>query len=259
MIGAIAGDIIGSVYEFQQKKPAYNFKPLFHTKCRFTDDTLHTIALMDSILTGVPYERMLKKYFHQYPNRGHGKMFYRWAYSNSFEPYNSFGNGSAMRTSPVGWIGKDVNETIEYATKYASITHSHIQGIKGAVVTSLAIHMGRMGIHIENIYKVIKQKYYPNIDKFEYDWLIKNYEFDVTCQGTVPVAIAIINISKSYEDCIRRCVAVGGDTDTLCAIAGGIAEAIWGVPDNIKELALKHLTPELKNTVNEFYNHYKIR
>lgn len=259
MIGAIAGDIIGSVYEFQQEKPAYNFKPLFHIKSRFTDDTLHTIALMDSILHDIPYERLLKKYFHQYPNRGHGKMFYKWAYSNSFEPYNSFGNGSAMRTSPVGWIGDKPSEVMLYATKYASVTHNHTDGIRGAIVTSLVILMARTGIPQNNIHQVIKEKFYPSIDKYDYDWLVKNYTFDVTCRGTVPVAVSIFTISNSYEDCIRRCVAVGGDTDTLCAIAGGMAEAKWGVSDDIKQQALKYLTPSLRDTVNEFYDYYKIK
>lgn len=259
MIGAIAGDIIGSVYEFDKKKPAYNFKPLFHTKCRFTDDTVHTIALMDSILNNIPYERNLKSYFHRYAGRGHGGMFKKWAQSNSFEPYNSFGNGSAMRTSPVGWIANKPSNTIMLATKYASVTHNHPEGIKGAVVTSLVIFMARNGVLPTQILQVIKERYYPEIDLLSYDWLIKNYKFDVTCQGTVPVAVYILSLSNSYEDCIRKCVAVGGDTDTLCAIAGGMAEAMWGIPDDIKSMALKIITPDMREIVNEFYTNFKIK
>lgn len=262
MIGAIAGDIIGSVYEFKKEKPAYNFRPLFHTKCRFTDDTLHTIALMNSILNDIPYQRTLKEYFHRYPNRGHGKMFRSWALSSSFEPYGSFGNGSAMRTSPVGWISEKPSEIITLASKYASVTHNHIEGIKGAVVTSLSIYMARKGVLPTQISKVIKERYYPEIqhlDNLKYEWLVKNYQFDVTCQGTVPVAVYLFSISNGYEDCIRKCVAVGGDTDTLCAIAGGMAEAKWGVPDDIKEMAFKIITPDMREIVNEFYGHFKIR
>lgn len=259
MIGTIAGDIIGSVYEFDNKKPAYDFKPLFHANCRFTDDTVHTIALMDSILNNIPYERNLKSYFYRYTGRGHGGMFRKWAMSNSFEPYNSFGNGSAMRTSPVGWITNKPSETIILASKYASVTHNHTQGIKGAVVTSLVIHMARIGALPKQILQIIKEKYYPEIKLLDYEWLIKNYQFDVTCQGTTPVAVYLFSISNNYEDCIRKCVAVGGDTDTLCAIAGGMAEAMWGVPDDIKNITLKTLTPELRDMVNKFYSHFKIR
>lgn len=259
MIGAIAGDIIGSIYEFQQEKPPYNFKPLFHSKSRFTDDTIHTMALMDSILKNVPYERNLKSYFHRYANRGHGKLFYKWALSNSFQPYNSFGNGSAMRTSPVGWISTTAKETIDNAIKYASVTHNHVQGIKGAVVTSLVIFMARMRMDEDVIYNIVQEKYYPEMHLLSYDWLVKNYTFDVTCKGTVPIAVYLFLNSDGYEDCIRRCVAVGGDTDTLCAIAGGMAEAKWGVPDDIKKKAITYLTPSFKDTINEFYNHYKIK
>lgn len=258
MIGAIAGDIIGSIYEFQKRKPAYNFKPLFHLKVRFTDDTLHTIALMDSILNDIPYNRTLKDYFNRFPNKGHGKMFKRWAEGSYDGPYNSFGNGSAMRTSPVGWIKDTAEETVQEATKYASVTHSHPHGIRGAVSTSLAILMARNGVPKEKIVEAIKNRFYPIMDKFDYEWLVEKYTFDVTCEGTLPVVMKVFGISEGYEDCIRKCVSVGGDTDTICAIAGGISEAYWGVPDEIKDEALSYLTPDMREILNEFYDRYKI-
>lgn len=256
MIGAIIGDIIGSVYEFDENKPSVNFKPLFHTRCRFTDDSVHTVALAESILRNVPYNALLKEYYNRFPNVGYGKMFRRWAMLSSNAPYNSWGNGSAMRTSPVGWAYSTAKETTIKATEYASGTHNHPLGIKGAVAVSVAIWMLRNGMDTVDVMKKMKSKYYSNIDKLNFDDLVKNYTFDVSCEGTVPVALYILSIGTSFEDCIRKAVAVGGDTDTLCAIVGSMAEAKFDIPTKIYDFAMKTITPGMRDIVNEFREKY---
>lgn len=256
MLGAIIGDIIGSVYEFDNRKPDYNFKPLFNVRCRFTDDTIHTVALMDSILSDIPYNRKLKNYFNRYPNNGHGKLFKQWVTSNFDDPYNSFGNGSAMRTSPIGWAFNSLDDVKSNAIKYASVTHNHPQGVLGAMAISVAVFLSRKKVDKKHIMRYIKENFYKNVDEFSYSDLVDNYKYDVTCQGTVPQSLYIFSIGESYEDCIRKSVSIGGDTDTVCAIVGGMAEAYYGVPNEIKDMGLSYLPHSFIEIINKFYKTY---
>jgi len=250
MIGAIAGDIIGSVYEHNRIKTK-NF-PLFSSQCRFTDDTVLSVAVAEAILTGTPYLDSIKKLGKCYPNAGYGGSFIQWLLSEDPSPYNSWGNGSAMRVSPVGFAFSNEKEVLEQARLTAAITHNHPEGIKGAEATALAVYLARMGQDKETIKLNIKDHFGYNLDR-TVDEIRTTYSFDISCQGTVPEAIISFLDSESYEDAIRNAVSLGGDSDTLACIAGGIAEAYYGgIPDYIFAKVEKILTPDLMGVTRAF-------
>lgn len=251
MIGAIAGDIIGSVYEHNGIKTK-DF-PLFSPSSRFTDDTVLTIAVAFSILSGKSYGDAIKKIGNNYPDAGYGGTFIRWLLSKDAGPYNSWGNGSAMRVSPVGFAFNNIEEVLKQAKMTAGITHNHPEGIKGAQATALAVYLARSGTGKDEIRARIKKGFGYNLDR-TVDEIRAVYSFDISCQGTVPEAIISFLDSESYEDAIRNAVSLGGDSDTLACITGGISEAFYGpVPENIYRKVKEILPPELMDIAQSFY------
>jgi ADP-ribosylglycohydrolase len=250
MLGAIAGDVIGSVHEFLGQKTK-DF-PLFVETSRFTDDTVLTVAVADCLLTGSSYVDKFHEYTRTYPDRCYGAGFHRWVMSGSREPYNSWGNGSAMRVSPVAYAFETLEEVLEEAKRSAEVTHNHPEGIRGAQATAAAIFLARQRESKDRLSRAIQ-------DRFEYDLgrsiddIRPDYEFNESCQGTVPEAIIAFLESNDYEDAIRLAISLGGDADTLACVTGGIAEAFYGgVPDEIAEHALATLDDRLRGTVRRF-------
>ncbi len=254
MIGAIAGDIIGSVYEHNSIKTK-DF-PLFSPRSRFTDDTVLTIAVAHSILTGIPYKEAIKNIGKRYPDAGYGGTFIQWLLSEDAGPYNSWGNGSAMRVSPVGFAFNSADEVLKQARMTAEISHNHPEGIKGAQAAALAIYMARQGKGKEEIRTCIKEQFKYNLDRTVNE-IRKVYAFDISCQGTVPEAIISFLDSGSYEDAIRNAISLGGDSDTLACITGGIAEAYYGpVPNDIRTKVEEILPPDLMSVTKAFYEKF---
>lgn len=254
MLGAIAGDIIGSVFEFNNIKTE-EFE-LFTAKSRFTDDTVLTIAVADCILHGKDYASTIKEYALKYPDAGYGGMFYRWIKSSSSEPYNSFGNGSAMRVSPVGFAFDSEEDVLREARRSAEVTHNHPEGIKGAQAVALAILLARKGASKEEIKHRIENDFGYDLS-FTLDEIRPTYQFDETCQGSVPQAIRAFLESRDFEDAVRKAVSIGGDSDTIACIAGGIAEAFYkGVPPHIATEVYTRLDSDLLSIVVEFHNRF---
>lgn len=259
MIGAILGDIVGSIYEFDNIKTK-DFE-LFDKECFFTDDSVMTIAIAEALMQ---YENIdennidefkenLIDVMHEigikYPDCGYGGHFLMWILRNKREPYNSFGNGSAMRVSSVGWYAKSLEETELIAKVTAEVSHNHPEGIKGAVATAGAVFLARTGATMDEIKKYIS-KYYT-ID-FTIDEIRPIYDYDITCQGTVPQAMQAFFESESFEDAIRNAISIGGDSDTLAAITGAVAEAYYDIPYDLKETALSYLDARLLDITERF-------
>ncbi len=225
MIGAIAGDIIGSVFEGHPIKTT-SF-PLFSKASTYTDDTVLSLAIADAILNDTDYAMALKRYGRKYPHAGYGMSFYNWMQSADTKPYYSWGNGSAMRVSPVGFAYDTPDDVLSEAKKTAAVTHNHPEGIKGAQATALAIYLARRGEDKEAIRKQISLRFGYDLD----DTLAEirpNYFFDVSCQGSVPQSIIAFLESDSFEDAVRLAISLGGDSDTMGCITGGIAQAYYG-------------------------------
>jgi ADP-ribosylglycohydrolase len=250
MLGAVAGDIIGSVHEFLQEKTT-DF-PLFVEGSRFTDDTVLTIAVADCLLTGSSYIDKFHEYTRAYPDRCYGAGFWRWVESGSREPYNSWGNGAAMRVSPVGFAMTTLEGVLNEAKRSAEVTHNHPEGIRGAQATAVAIFLGREGESKATIRQSIKERFGYDLDR-SVTSIRPTYSFNESCQGTVPEAIIAFLDSSDYEEAIRLAISLGGDADTLACIAGGIAEAFYGgVPQHIAQFAMARLDDRLRNTVVRF-------
>lgn len=251
MLGAIAGDIIGSVYEFNNFKPEIDFT-LFTNESEFMDNTVLTAALADSILTGIDYKIKIKEYARLYPDCSYGNSFAKWAFSSNSKPYNSWGNGSAMRVSPVGWAYNDIETVLAKAKESAEITHNHHEGIKGAQATALAIFLSREGVAKQEIKSELEKRFSYNLN-FDLEDLRKNYRFNESCQDTVPQAIYTFLISENFEDSIRKAIYIGGDSDTLACINGSIAEAFYKcVPEEIKTVVSQKLDVFLTKILREF-------
>ena len=279
MLGAIVGDIVGSVYEWNNIKTK-DF-PLFRDDCFFTDDTVMTCAVAEAVMNGGECDDFIdamKKYGRLYPRAGYGGRFMEWLTSKNSKPYNSYGNGSAMRISPCAWAmdcgfcartGMWPSNGRAMAKLSAEVTHNHPEGIKGAMATADAIFMCRYlfggyycedGEPIDDNPAECKKRIKGHIER-EYgydlsrtlDEIRPTYRFDETCQGTVPVALWIIGDSTSFEDAVRKAVSLGADADTLGAIVGSIAEAIWGIPESIKQDIMAYLPDEMKVVVEQFY------
>lgn len=255
MLGAITGDIIGSVYEFTNVKPDLDFT-LFVNDSEFTDDTVLTVALADSILNNFSYSEKLKQYYKKYPDAGYGNMFHSWARTKDSRPYNSWGNGSAMRVSPVGWAYDDIETVLIKAKESAEVTHNHPEGIKGAQATAASIFLARTKHAKKEIKEFVEKQFDYNLELGIED-LRKNYRFNESCQDTVPQAIFTFLISESFEDSIRKAIYIGGDSDTLACINGSIAEAFYGgVPNHIVEEVYKRLDDRLLKIVDSFIDKY---
>ncbi len=254
MFGAIAGDIIGSAYEWHYtKSPDFE---LFTPRSTPTDDTVLTIAVADCILHGKDYAATLKEYGRRYPGAGYGGMFLKWLGSNSLTPYNSFGNGSAMRVSPVGFAFSSLDTVSREAEKSAAVTHNHPEGIKGAQAIATSIFLAKSGESKERIRNYIEKSYGYNLQQ-TIDEIRPSYRFDETCQGSVPQAIIAFLESNSYEDAVRKAVSLGGDSDTLACMTGGIAQAYYGqIPDYIAKKVREILNPEMLEVVALFNDKY---
>lgn len=253
MIGAIIGDVIGSAYEFNNTKD-YNF-PLFTKTTTFTDDTVMTIAIADILLNGYQDDNskmveVVKKWCRNYPDAGYGGYFYYWIFSNETKPYNSYGNGAAMRISSVGWIANSEEEVKDLSRKVTSITHNHEEGIKGAEVTAMCIYYTRIGKSKKFIHDYASRYYDVDLD---YEYLRKiNYHGKEICQITVPQAIYCFLISTDFVDCLRKTISIGGDSDTLAAISCAIAEAYYQeIPHYLVEEIKMRLTDEEKEIVDK--------
>ena len=250
MLGAIAGDIIGSVYESHCLKTT-DFA-IFTANSTYTDDTVLTVAVADCILHGKDYATEFKRYAMKYPYAGFGGMFFQWATSDDTEPYNSFGNGSAMRVSPVGFAFDTLEEVLAEAKRSAEVTHDHPEGIKGAQAIAAAIFLAREGEDKHNIRQFIENSFGYDLHR-TLEQIRPNYYFDVTCQGSVPEAIIAFLESTDYEDAVRKAVSLGGDADTLACMTGGIAHAYYKViPADIAAESRRRLPDDLLAVICAF-------
>lgn len=253
MIGAVAGDIIGHPYEFRGVDEQH-FK-LFDRHCRYTDDTVLTIAVADWLChTGSNLQDYLLQYGRKYNWVGYGGMFHRWLRSSNPKHYNSFGNGSAMRVSAIPCWANTIDEAMKLAKKSAMPTHNHPEGIKGAQAVAVAALMARQGMTKEQIKEQLQELFDYDLNRSYLDLYNSEYVFDVTCQGTVPAALISFFKSENYEDCIFKAVLTNKDTDTAAAVAGAVAGAFYGVPDTVKEKAMTYLPEELLDIIKLFEN-----
>jgi len=254
MLGAIVGDVIGSVHEGARTKTK-DF-PLFVHRSTFTDDSVLTVAVAEWILTGQDLVHLLHTYYEAYPGRGYGMMFHRWARGRVREPYNSFGNGAAMRVSPVGFAFESIEEVLAWSKRSAEVTHNHPEGVRGAQATAAAIFLARRVHDKDQIRDTIQSQFgYELSGKLAQ--IRPKYEFDETCQGTVPQALVAFFESTSYEDAIRNAISLGGDADTLACITGGVAEAYYGgTPSDLAKPALAMLDERLVAVIDRFRRRY---
>jgi len=254
MIGAIAGDIVGSVYEWHNIKTK-EF-PLFTDRCFFTDDSILTIALADTILTGTHYIENLKTFYRWYPDGGYGGRFHEWAQSKHSEPYNSWGNGAAMRISPVGYAFDDLDTVLRKAEEFTALTHNHPEGIKGGQSVAASIFLARTGKTKEEIRHYIEARFGYDLSR-HVDDIRPTYTFDESSQGTVPQAIRAFLDSTDFEDAIRTAISLGGDSDTLACITGGIAQGFYGgVPPGIQKAVYSILDGRLGAIAQRFMTQY---
>lgn len=255
ILGAIIGDIIGSVFEWNNVKTT-DFQ-LFTERTDFTDDSVLTFATMDSILNGIDYTTAYQKYGRDFPHRGYGGFFKSWIHSDNPQPYNSFGNGSAMRVSPVGWANDTLEEVLLQAKKSAEVTHNHPEGIKGAQATAAAVFLARNGSSKADIKQYIQDTFGYDLER-RIDDIRPVYKFNETCQETVPEAIIAFLESKDYESAIRLAISIGGDSDTVACITGGIAEAFYKeIPDWIIDKALRLLPTDVIKLIEKFSRKYR--
>lgn len=254
MLGAIIGDVIGSLYEFDSPKSKH-FE-LLSEKNRLTDDSLMTIAVACACAEAniereyefkVAVSRMMREIGRQYPEAGYGGMFYKWLFDDHMTAYYGFGNGSAMRVSSVAWVAESLEQAETLARWSAEVTHNHPEGIKGAMAVASAIYLAKEGKSKEEIKEYIEKNYYAL--NFTLDEIRPIYKFDVTCQGSVPQAIACFLEAKDFEDTARNAVSLGGDGDTISAIACSIAEAYYGIPSALEERIFDYFD----STVSDYY------
>ena len=262
VLGAILGDIIGSPYEFDTGNTTKDFK-LFNDWCMFTDDTVMTIAIMKAILDRncEPYffdlskqcVKTMRELGNKYIDVGYGNRFYDWLCTDNPKPYNSYGNGSAMRVSPVGWAYETMFETRLAAQATSIVTHDHLEGIKGAECTASVIYLARKNYSKEAIKDYVIKEFGYDLSK-TVDELRPLHIHDESCQDSLPKALASFFEGESYEDTVRNAVSLGGDTDTVAAIAGSMAEAMYGIPENIQLQGMQYLPKDLLHIIVEFNN-----
>ncbi len=259
MYGGILGDMIGSPYEFGGSGKSKDF-PLFIRESRFTDDTVMTVAVADALMDcrEKPQEEQLRIltermrfWGRKYPHAGYGGRFSAWLVSPDPRPYNSWGNGSAMRVSAAGWLYGSMEETRRMAARTALVTHNHPEGIKGAEAAAAAIYLARRGAEKEEIRDYTERHFRYDLSH-TCDEIRPEYGFDVSCQGTVPQAIIAFLEAESFEDNIRTAVSLGGDCDTLTCISAAIGEAFWGVPEELKTECRKRLPEDMLAVIDRF-------
>jgi ADP-ribosylglycohydrolase len=256
MLGAICGDVIGSVHEWTSTKTK-EF-PLFVPASTFTDDSVLTFAVADWILSGDDLTGLFHSYFHAYPGRGYGGFFMGWATRKDRMPYQSYGNGAAMRVSPVGFAFDTLEEVLEWGERSAAPTHDHAEGIRGAQATAAAIFLARKGRTKEEIRTGIASRFGYDVDA-RLDDIRPTYRFNETCQGTVPQAIIAFAESTSWEDAVRNAISLGGDADTLACITGAIAEAHYGgVPRHVSRPVLSVLDRRLNGILERFRQRFAL-
>lgn len=253
MLGAIAGDIVGSIYEHEPVKTR-DF-PLFAPGCDFTDDTVCTVAVADCLMNAGDFAAYLRRYVRAHPGRGYGGKFLRWALTDDQPPYGSWGNGAAMRACPVAYVARDEDHALALAKAQAEVSHNHPDAIAGAQATVLAIWRARAGLSKATIRATLEDRFDYNLSESAAE-LRGWYEFDISAAGTVPAAVICALDADSWEDAVRNAVALGGDADTLACIAGGIAEALYGLPDTIADKAMSYLEPDLLRVVERFRDRY---
>lgn len=251
MLGAIIGDICGSTYEFEPAN-GYDFE-LFNEDSTFTDDTILSLAVVDAMINNLDLAQTLANYAHKYPMKGYGGMFFDWIFSDDLKPYNSYGNGSAMRVSAVGFLARSEEEVMELAKWSAMSTHNHPEGIKGAQAVALAIYLAKTGSSKNDIKEAIETKFKYNLSRTLKE-IEPNYYFDVTCQGSVPEAIICFLESNDFESAIRNAIWLKGDADTQACMAGAIAQAYYGgIPIELKNLVYNLLPDHLLDTLHQFH------
>ena len=261
MLGAIIGDIVGSRFEWDNHR-SKDFEFMPYDKCFPTDDSIMTLALAKAILISKDdYSDLsdnavfcMQEIGRKYPDCGYGGNFYYWMFSDNPEPYYSFGNGSAMRVSSAGFVAKSIDDAKMISELITKVTHNHPEGLKGAEATAVAIYMAKSGKSILEIRDYIDENYYDM--NFTLDEIRDSYEFNETCQDTVPQALQAFFESNSFEDAIRNAISIGGDSDTVAAICGGVAEAYYGIPSDLRKQAIKFLDEELLNLLIEFESKY---
>jgi len=254
MLGAMIGDIVGSIYEWDNiKTTEFEF---FDDRCFFTDDSVLTAATAKALMSGKDYTRTYQDFSRRYPGRGYGGIFNDWIHSQNPQPYNSWGNGSAMRVSPVGFAYNTVEEVLAEAKHSAEVTHNHPEGIKGAQATALAILMARQGASQDDIREEISRRFAYDLDRTLAE-IRPIYQFNESCQETVPEAMIAFLESDSFEDAIRKAISLGGDSDTLACITGGIAEAFYGIPDELAAKGRRFLPQEFIQILEDFKTHFQ--
>ncbi len=254
ILGAIAGDVIGSIYEVHNvRSTAF---PLFTEGSDFTDDTVLTVAVADAILNSKDFGEVIWQYGRRHKNRGYGGMFIRWLQQRNPKPYNSYGNGSAMRVSSVGFACKTMEEVLDMAARTAEVTHNHPEGIKGAQATAAAVFLAKISTEKDDIRDYLKLRFGYDLD-FTLDSIRQRYEFNATCQGSVPQTIVAIMESEDFEDAIRLAICIGGDSDTIACIAGSIAAAYYKhIPEEIADQVLDRLPPDFIEIMERFDEAY---
>ena len=261
MLGTIIGDVVGSIYEPRRHHIKTKDFPLFSADSHVTDDTVMSCAVAEALyfynqtkdinVFKIELIKSMRKFGNTYPHAGYGKAFKKWLKEDFPNPYGSYGNGSAMRVSPIAYVANSLQEAEDLAKASAEVTHNHPEGVKGAQAVAASIFLARKGYSKQKIKAYIVSNYYK-LD-FSLDGIRMHYKFDVSCQGSVPQAIVAFLESVSFEDAIRNAISIGGDSDTIAAIAGGIAEAYYGIPNNIKHEGLKYVSEGL---IGNAYKHF---
>ena len=249
MIGAIAGDIAGSVHEFSGTKTK-DFE-LFPKGCFFTDDTVLTVALADTILTGTPYTENLVRFCRLYPGVGYGSSFLSWVQGRDHRPYGSYGNGAAMRISPAGFAYDDLETVLAKAEEFTAVTHDHPEGIRGGRAVAACVFLARTGSSKDRIREHVERGFGYDLS-LHIDEIRPTYGFDESCQRTVPHAIRAFLDSTDFEDALRNAISLGGDADTLACITGGIAQAFYGVPEDIERRVYEIIDERLAGIARRF-------
>lgn len=258
MLGSIIGDIAGSVYEFNNYR-AKDFEPFFHRHASFTDDTVCTVAIADALIHQKCPARTLKEWGERYwTNGGWGRSFALWLGSDSLEPYGSYGNGAAMRVAPVGLLATSLAEAHELAIKVTEVTHNHPEGIRGAAATASAVYLARSGSTADQIRNYVTIEFGYDLRR-TVDEIRPGYVFNETCQRSVPEALTCVLEANSYEDAIRNAISIGGDSDTIAAIAGGVAEAMFGIPDDIANEVWSKLPVDMRQVLTKLYEEVQPR
>lgn len=252
MLGSIIGDIAGSVYEFNNYR-AKDFTPFFHAEAAFTDDTVCIIAIADALLHDKCPARTLKAWGERYwSNGGWGRSFALWLGSDSLEPYGSYGNGAAMRVAPAGLLATSLQEAQALSAKVTEVTHNHPEGMRGAAATASAVYMARTGSTSDQIREYVTDVFGYDLSH-SVDEIRPGYVFNETCQQTVPEALICVLEATSFEDAIRNAISIGGDSDTVAAIAGGVAEAMFGIPDDIANEVWPKLPLDMRQVLTRLY------